>query len=369
LKIKISNFQSIKSARLYFPQGVTTIVGPSNSGKTSIIRALTCVLTNSSDAKSFIKHGEDKTEVTLNDDKLNVTWSRTTKGSFYEIKGELHQKVGKTDLFDLVEDTGFLRDDEGNIINIQDEWSILFPFDRNPAQMYKLFESTFSINNSSEVLKYIKDDETSRRRLITGHSTELKKNTDKLSKVTQFIEENPLQSLHKKKEELTQIAIKYTSMNNDMNIVTEGIKTLNKLKTLERKQFDLSGMSKLVSLDKDIKYIDGYEKVANFNEEIVRFDLSGIDKLGDIDKDIKYIESNSKLIDLDIPIQRFDFSKISNLNELNHDLEDLAKLIGSHQKLKENIRIATDKKIELEKKLSSIKVCPLCSQSISKGVA
>ena len=98
---------------LEFRKGITAIVGPSNSGKTSILRALGCLINNSSEAKSYIKHGKDKTTVEIElEDKPKIKWIRTPKGANYEIEGEVHDKVGKSNLLDLISLDEFYRDQD-----------------------------------------------------------------------------------------------------------------------------------------------------------------------------------------------------------------------------------------------------------------
>ena len=363
MKLTITNFQAISHASLSFPVGITTIVGASNSGKTSIIRALTSLLTNDSDAKSFIKYGEDKTEVTL-EDVVNVKWSRTLKDSFYEIDGQVHQKVGKTDLFGLVEDTGFYKDEEDNIVNIQDEWSILYPFSKNSAQMYKSFEKTFAINNSSDVLKSIKDDESSRKKSILEHSSELRKNEDKLNKIRNFIQENPKDILDKKKKYLNVILTKYEEVRQDTDIVIKSVETLERLETVEKKEFNLSKFDKLIELENDIKYIRNNAKIIKFDAKITKFDFSKFDKLNEVEEDIEYINSNEKILEFDIPTKQFDFSKLSSFIELSKDTDEVLELSREYRDLSNRLKELNDKKLLLEEKIKSVKVCPLCKQEI-----
>ena len=194
MKLKVSNFQSISDASLEFPIGITLVVGPSNSGKTSLIRAIYSLLTNTSEAKNFIKHETDKSRVTLELEGFpKLTWTRTLKDATYEIDDVVHQKVGKVDLFDLVPNNGFYQDDtSSDILNIQDEWSTLFPFDRNSSQMYKLFEELFSINDATEVMTNIKNDDLTLRKELVDLDKKVIKNSEKINSSTDFTPSQPI---------------------------------------------------------------------------------------------------------------------------------------------------------------------------------
>lgn len=64
-QIHIKNFQSHRDTKLHFVAGINTIVGPSNSGKSSILRAMEWVLLNYPSGTEFISVGADYAEVTI----------------------------------------------------------------------------------------------------------------------------------------------------------------------------------------------------------------------------------------------------------------------------------------------------------------
>lgn len=63
--IEINNFQSHKNTRMDFINGLNVIVGPSDQGKTAIIRSIKWVLYNEPLGDFFIKHGENEASVIL----------------------------------------------------------------------------------------------------------------------------------------------------------------------------------------------------------------------------------------------------------------------------------------------------------------
>lgn len=77
--LRLLNFQAHKDSRLELSPGVNAIVGPSDKGKTSIIRALRWVVTNRPAGDSFRRWGSDETEVivTLPDAQVHRIRNKT----------------------------------------------------------------------------------------------------------------------------------------------------------------------------------------------------------------------------------------------------------------------------------------------------
>ena len=99
LKLHIENFQAISDIEMDFEKGINIIVGQSNSGKTSVLRAIDTLVNNGSGSAEFIKRGTKQTSVEMDYNGNNIKWNRTPKEIEYSINGEKFLKVGSTDLF------------------------------------------------------------------------------------------------------------------------------------------------------------------------------------------------------------------------------------------------------------------------------
>jgi len=64
-KVKIENFQSHQDTELEFDEGLNVIVGPSDQGKSAIIRAIKWVLFNEPRGNEFIRQGTSAAKVTI----------------------------------------------------------------------------------------------------------------------------------------------------------------------------------------------------------------------------------------------------------------------------------------------------------------
>lgn len=86
-RVEIVNFQSHSYSDLYFKKGVNVIVGPSDSGKTAIIRAIKWVLFNEPSGSAFVKQGSEETKVILYfDDNTVIERGKTKKKNYYVLK-------------------------------------------------------------------------------------------------------------------------------------------------------------------------------------------------------------------------------------------------------------------------------------------
>lgn len=93
-QVAIKNFQSIASLELNLGK-LTVITGPSNSGKSAILRAIRVALTNSSSAE-FVTSGKKTAIVKLTTDTGTLTLERGPGVTVYNINDAKYQKAGKT---------------------------------------------------------------------------------------------------------------------------------------------------------------------------------------------------------------------------------------------------------------------------------
>lgn len=75
--IHLKNFQSHKDTIMTFTNGVNVIVGPSDVGKTSLIRALRWLVHNRPSGEEFISHGETSTSVRIEFDNTIIARVKT----------------------------------------------------------------------------------------------------------------------------------------------------------------------------------------------------------------------------------------------------------------------------------------------------
>jgi energy-coupling factor transporter ATP-binding protein EcfA2 len=86
IDLKIINFQKHEKFKLKLDR-ITTFVGPSDSGKSAVLRALKWVLLNRPSGDSFIREGSDKARVVLGVDGCTIERSRGKGRNIYRLDG------------------------------------------------------------------------------------------------------------------------------------------------------------------------------------------------------------------------------------------------------------------------------------------
>jgi DNA repair exonuclease SbcCD ATPase subunit len=142
--LKLSNFQSHADTTLAFHPCVNAIIGKTDSGKSSIIRALRLVIENKPSGTEFIKQGTSQTEVTVQFDDCTVSRAKGTKNN-YKLNGEVLKAFGQS-VPDEVKDA--VRIDAE--LSIQKQASPYFLLGISESERSKLINSLCNMALSSE---------------------------------------------------------------------------------------------------------------------------------------------------------------------------------------------------------------------------
>ena len=87
-KLYIQNFQAHTKTKIEFDPGVTTIIGPSDVGKSAVLRALRWLCLNAPQGSAFIRHQTPGTAIKLIVDGQLITRKRTANENLYAINQE-----------------------------------------------------------------------------------------------------------------------------------------------------------------------------------------------------------------------------------------------------------------------------------------
>ena len=398
--IELKNFQSISGADLEFKPGINLIVGQSNSGKTAIIRAVNAVINNPTRGKYYIKKGTKNAKVSVQFDGNNIDWERTNSDSTYNINNELFKKTGRNTLFDLLENTGFVRDDDNNVMNIEGEWDLPFPFDRTPSELFRLFENIFCISDSAVILKSFKDEEANIVKERLSQEDKLARQTKKLEALNELREQVNTPKYAKKLEIFGKNCDKYKDLLEDLEkiykserfmqlkldeVVPPIDESLNKyieavkdykflVKVIQRQKFYKSLPASVIIGDTIEKYEQAqvdYDHVVHA-QSLKKIDLSKDCEVSSSTMD-KYIELSDDYKDLIklYKIAKLDLSKTCDVKNTIDDyetmLQDYKMIVKCHEKckaLKEQYLAIEDKLNKAHEKLHKFKVCPLCGHEL-----
>lgn len=402
LKLSLQNFQSIKEGELTFKTGLNFIIGQSNSGKSATFRALKACLLNPKGSQRFIKKGTGKSSVILYYNGNEIEWERTSKESNYKINGEEYYKTGASSAFKILEDgTGFSKDDSNNIMNIEEELQLPFPFGLTSSELFKLFENVFCVSDSAVILKAAKGCEDEVKSDINSLELESQKNQVKIRELNsfkEFLDLNKLEvgkkRLEKKRDRLEelnegrdiiQIAIKLNESNLDVtekdfkDLVSSYLEVLELKKVLAQTK-QLHNLSKhvqeqtvssnsLLPLYSDFQELkkvrDNINQLSNLKVKELTFinKINNYQELKEFSAIVQKVKKLHKIKALEQTFENY-LSKLKELKDLKNYRDNLKRNL---EKLK-NENEQNDIKIkETQEKLKEFKVCPLCHQPLKEG--
>jgi len=176
--VLLQNFQSHKKTELIFSPGVNCIIGPSNNGKTSILRALYWTIYNRPSGLAFVSHwNRDKNGKPVKSTYVKI---ENDSGIIERRKG----KVKKDD--DLVEFNGYVINDEKYLeaigqdvpeevqnlfnldsVNIQKQMDAPFLLSESAGEVARFFNSTIRLDLIDRILSRAEHDrrETNREKI------------------------------------------------------------------------------------------------------------------------------------------------------------------------------------------------------------
>jgi len=404
-ELNLHNFQSISNANLEFSKGINLIVGQSNSGKTAALRAIKATVMNASGGQRFIKQGTDEAVVDIRYKNNDIKWERTKKESKYTINNEEYIKVGNSNLFKILEDNGFVIDDKNNIMNIEGELDLPFPFDRTSAELFKLFENIFCVSDSATILKAIKDEEDSNIKNKNKLLEESNKVVLKLSALEELNQEVSIEKLRTFKIDYSNLLISRDKFSEDFKIINNSNNLITKLNlsSTEETYFLNDSVQKYLdyiadynnvikckklnnlitesaeppSLDNTLtqkytKLSNDYIKLLQVKELIdidfreINIDTSVIDKLIKMRKDFKSFGVLIKLSKL-FKEEKEVVLSTDNISKLEKLTNDYAFLLGAEEIITSFEKQVKEKELELErinKELEQFDVCPLCGNTL-----
>jgi len=147
-KLILKNFQIHKHLKVEFDPKITTIVGVTNVGKTSIIRALRWLSHNRPSGRSFIRRGQDSCSVILYVDGERVSMAKG-KVPIYSIGTKKFKAVG-TKVPGQIQNILKLED-----INYQHQLDPLFWIVDSPSQISQHLNEIIDLSSIDKGQKYL----------------------------------------------------------------------------------------------------------------------------------------------------------------------------------------------------------------------
>ena len=379
-KVILENFQSHKYTELEFDKNLNVIVGPSDQGKSAIIRGIKWALFNEPSGDYFIREGEKECSVSVFfSDKTKIKRYRSKSKNLYYLydkddNEKIYEGFGTNVPEEITKSIGiekiYLDGKQSNSVNISDQLEGPFLISEKAVTRANAIGRLVGVNIVDEAisstLKDVRSLNITRKSLedqlnslndslkqydylddlrITINSLEYIKNnikagTDKLEKLKELKDK-----YNYNKSEIFELKLLYEQLSNINNVeyINEKLNTkINKYKIIKEKHIYLSNIKSDISHNNIV--VNSLQDIGKINQAFIK--LSSQIKTHEILKKLnikykRYIEDynyNKRIID---NLQRLDdlnaktilidkyTKRISSLLNLKIKIEDLNRRIAA----------------------------------------
>ncbi len=342
-KLQLKAFQAHKLSNLEFDPGVNAIIGESDEGKTSIIRALYWAAQNKPSGDDFISNFSKRGEcsATVEIDRQTVTRFKNKTKNEYRINDQEFKALGKSGVPDEVSNILQLDD-----LNFQNQMDAPFLLSNNGGEVARYLNDIVNLNVIDVSLTKIKSKVNGTARDIEENAKEAGLLKTELSELDWILEaEKEILKLeddyheHKNKSEVNEML---ADLLDDIDDLSE---ELAKHKDRDQELYDIC-----LLIDEAKAYLSSAEQLDSFKN-----DLNGVKTI------------SSKLDSL--PFDKKEIYDLIALNDSINDFQvkekalgDLNELIESYYGLDDEISILSEaiqaKEDDFSKSFPD--VCPLC---------
>ncbi|MCK9442915.1 MAG: AAA family ATPase [Tissierellaceae bacterium] len=325
-KVILKNFQSHKHTVIEFDNRLNVIVGPSDSGKTAVLRGIRWVLYNEPTGDYFIREGEKESSVTIEfNNGIKIIRARSkSKNTYtmYDSKGKetVFEGFGTTvpeEIIDATEIHKILLDrDVAKSINLSDQLEGAFLLSERPSIRSNSIGRLVGVNIIDDALRETLKD--SRNLSVNKKNTE-EQLSDLQKELSQY-------------EYLDEIILKLEKVNSIKEIISRKGNKLDKYKLLLTKLLNIRNdkLETLGVLEK-LSYMDMLANIIdNVTKKISKYDYFKI-KLNSLNNIIHNKDKNLMIAN---SLRNIDEAE-RNLNSINSLFNKTIQLSNYNNKFKE----------------------------------
>ncbi len=352
-KLTLDNFQAHKHTELELHEGVNVITGPSDGGKSSIIRALNWLRNNrplGDEPKNWEMNDEEKTVVSLSDSsEKRVSLSRL-KNNSYTI-GRKKLDVIKTDVPSEISEYFNMSE-----VNVQEQHESYFLLDLSPGEVARKLNKEVGLDIIDTMLKNLNGWISYGKRTIESKNTDLEETEKKIESLSYIISaETELKKLEKRQNDLS-----ITLENHEE--VKELVERINELtESINNSSAILNAEKPAIALQNRIKNLEELKAKYNLIQGLMTSIL-------DIDESIKVNEEWLKVEEPAVVLKK----RIDDLNELKRKTSSVLDLCERVIIFNNEIKTQEDKIEELKKAANIVimkeRICPLCGSKIDSSI-
>lgn len=394
--ISLKNFQSHKNSTLEFCPYVNSIVAPSDSGKTTILRALNWNINNDPSGDAFVSQwaldekGNQKEETVVTVGTNSNTIARTKKGKIntYTINNKILEAIGVGVPQEIQEAFNFSE------VNIQKQMDAPFLLSNTPGEVARFFNK---ITKLDTIDTYFSAIEIKKRNTKT--ELDLAK-TNKTSVEQELTQYTWIEQAANIIDRIKKLELQITTIINDTTIIKESIieytrqkqllaqtnilpQTISFVASIEQIQTNISNIcsskSILSRLTDDYlqqkailsftKIIETTIPITNKIDTILKSKLNTDSLITYLSSSIKEYAQYKKILDATKELTYAEklSQKIGNITDTNKNINSnkyqLEKEISTYKESKGVLEVSELEFQELQKELPSN--CPYCGANLS----
>ena len=344
--IKITNFQSHKKTELELVKGVNIFYGASDSGKTSIIRALKWLVFNRPGGDAFRSTWGGTTEIEIITDTSSIMRWKSDSENGYGLDEQEFKAFG-TDVPEEIKQVLNL-----NEINLQAQMDSPFLISSTPGDVAKHFNQIAHLDQIDSGLKKVQQELTTIQHTIRVKEDQVTQAGEELKKF------DHLEKFEIDVEVLEDMQSRFLQKVNE----SRTLKTL--IEAISTTQNLIDAQSEILVLEPQLNKVLG--RIAKRTELTDKQEQLGalIEELKSVEEDI---EDHTYIVTAEKPVNDLleMFVKKAELNDLS---QSIGKLITNITHTENTLQNASNKVKILEKEFADNfpEICPLCSQPIKK---
>jgi len=348
-KLTIKNFESHKRTTLEFEDGINVIVGQSDTGKSSVLRALYWLFFNKPSGDSYRSSWGGTTSVTATVGEHEITRLKSDKENLYIINGEEISSFGQG-VPEVLTSILSIQD-----INIQKQMDSPFLLSMKPGDRAKFLNKIVDLSRIDEYVKEINSRVRETKSSIVFYEKEKDQFKGQLK---------TFQGLGDIEDSIGELKINYEKKN---KIVNKSIQLANIFEDVECLLEDIDVYEDIDKLDDVLTAL--YKNVTEKNrlyEEQQQMKYLAV-QLSDYSKQFKYLSDVIAQTKSIKPIEE-SIEKVKVLRQEEADLSILKKkLIALQQEKRSAAKELKESQENYDEIFSKLRFCPVCKSRIRKG--
>lgn len=350
--IQLKDFQSHPDTFIEFDAGVNALVGLSDSGKTTVLRALRWVCFNQPDGDDFISHWADKTEVELVlDNGTIITRGRGKTGNWYRmtLPGEKPQEFkafGRGQVPQEIQDVLNLNSE----INLSRQMDGPFLLSMSSGEVSQTLNRVVNLDIIDTAISNIRKKKLEADRELKSCSSRKAQLEEQITGFGYL-------------ENMESDILVLESLNGHLKQIQErsaGIRSIQK--QIKDVSLEITECSELLPAGKQVKIllslVEDVEKQEKGRKELARL----VNQAYDYEDELKAF---GNVVEAQVPVETL-LVKVKDLEDKRGRAEGLRKLVRelkiTKDKLQQGVTLIQDLEAEFHELMPE--TCPLCEQEI-----